>query len=250
LLLLGGMSLALASAASAQSAGPPPTPAPPETIVSPSPANAPAVPAPPAAASAPAAQPGLPPQRIAAMVRAHGFHPVGPPVRHGNVYVQRALDPDDMEYRLVIDPLTGRTLSVRPMGMTGPFAYGPGPHAPPPYRPARYWGPPPPADFGFGYGTPRPPRRVPTARLAPPETQPAQQPPPQQHVQPQPNASAQAPLPRPKPYVMEATGSIPVDSPATPAPPKTPEPEQTPEPPKAAPQDNGAAAMPPVAPLD
>jgi hypothetical protein len=225
LLLLGGMSLAFAGAASAQSAGPPPMPSAPATIASP------------LASSAPAAQPGLPPQRIAGMVRAHGFQPIGHPVRHGNLYVQRALDPDDMEYRIVIDSLTGRTLSVRPLGMAGPYAWGL-----PPYRPARYFGPPP-DDYGFGYGRPRPPRAVPTARLAPPQTQPAQQAQPQQHAQP----SASAPLPRPKPYVAEATGSIPIDAPAAP---KALEPQKTPAPPKAAPQDNGAAAMPPVAPLD
>jgi hypothetical protein len=242
LLLLGGMSLALASAASAQSAGPPPSVSPPDTIASPPPATAPA--APPTVATAPAAQPGLPPQRISAMVRAHGFNPIGHPVRHGNLYVQRALDPDDMEYRLVIDSVTGRTLSVRPMGMAGPYAYAPGPYGPPPYRPARFFGPPPPDDYGFGYGTPRPPRAVPGARLAPPQTQPAQQSQPQQRTQP--STTAQAPLPRPKPYVAEATGSIPVESPASPTPQKAPEPQKAPAPP----QQNGAAAMAPVAPLD
>jgi hypothetical protein len=237
LLLLGGMSLALASAASAQSAGPPPTPSPPATIAAPPPA------------AGPAAQPGLPPQRIHAMVRAHGFHPIGPPARHGNLYVQRALDPDDMQYRLVIDSLTGRTVSVRPMGMAGPYAYAPGPYGTPPSRPVRYFGPPP-EDGGFGYGTPRPPRAVPAARLAPPQTQPAQQPEPQQQARPQPSTSAQAPLPRPKPYVMESTGSIPVDSAKPRVAQKTPEPELTPEPAKAAPPAGGSAALPPVAPLD
>jgi hypothetical protein len=227
LLLLGGMSLALASAASAQSAGPPPSLSPPATIASPSSAI------PPGAANTPAAQPGVPPQRIAAMVRARGFHPIGRPVPHGNLYVQRALDPDDMEYRIVIDSLTGRTVSVRPMGMAGPYAYGPGPYGSPPYRPVRYFGAPPDG-VGFGYGTPRPPRAVPTARLAPPQTQPAQQP----------STTAQSPLPRPKPYVAEATGSIPVDTPALPAAEKTPEPPKT-----SAPSATGAA-LPPVAPLD
>ena len=227
LLLVGGMSLALASAASAQSAGPPPSPSPPQTIASP---PAP----PPAAATAPATQPGLPPQRITAMVRGHGFNPIGPPVRHGNLYMQRALDPDDMQYRLVIDSVTGRMLSVQPVGMAGPYAYGGGPYGPPPYRTARFFGPP---EDGFGYGRPRPPRAVPNAR----PTQPAQQ------SQPQPSTTAQAPLPRPKPYVAEATGSI--DSPAPPAPQKAPEAQKTPAP-KAAPQVTGAGAMPPVAPLD
>jgi hypothetical protein len=232
LLLLGGISLALASAASAQSAGPPPSVSPPDTIASPPPA------------SVPAAQPGLPPQRISAMVRGHGFNPIGRPVRHGNLYVQRALDPDDMEYRLVIDSITGRTVSVKPMGMAGPYAYGPGPY---PYRPARFFGAPPPDDYGFGYGAPRPPRAVPSARLAPPQGQPAQQQPQQRS---QPSTTAQAPLPRPKPYVAEATGSIPVDTPKPLVAQKTPDPERTPEPAKAAPPAGGSAALPPVVPLD
>jgi hypothetical protein len=197
----------------------------------------------------------MPPQRIRAMVRASGFDPVGPPVRRGNLYVQRALDPNAIEYRLVIDPLTGRTLSVRPMRIPGPYAYGPGRYGPypPPYRAAygRYYGPPP-DDFGYRYGAPHPPRNVPLARLSPPQTQlpPPSQPQSQQLPPPQPSTTAQAPLPRPKPYVMEATGSIPIDSPQSPAPQKTPEPQKAPEPPAPAPQDNGAAAMPPVAPLD
>jgi hypothetical protein len=256
LLLVGGVSLALASVASAQSVNAPvATPGPPPAIEPPPTAPAPP---PPAAAIAPplaAAQdhPGLPPQRIHAIVRAAGFDPIGPPARRGNLYVQRAIDPDAMEYRLVIDPMTGRTLSVRPLRVAGPYR-GPGYYGrpyPPPYRAAygRYYGPPP-DDFGYGPRTPRPPRAVPAARLSPPKTPPQSPPqsdqPPQQAHQlppPQPTTTAQAPLPRPKPYVMEATGSIPVDAPKTPEPPKTPE-----QP--AAPPQNGAAAMPPVAPLD
>jgi hypothetical protein len=268
LLLLGGVSLALASVASAQSVSPPA--ANPNALPAlDAPATVPASPPPPAVMSAPPTanvpaaqnQPGMPPQRIRAMVRASGFDPIGPPVRHGNLYVQRALDPNAVEYRVVIDPLTGRTLSVRPMQVAGPYAYGPGPYRPypPPYRAAygRYYGPPP-DDFGYGYGAPHPPRNVPMARLSPPQTTlpPPSQPqqPPQQQAHPlpppQPSTTAQAPLPRPKPYVMEATGSIPIDSAKPLAPQKTPEPEKAPEPPAAAPPSNGAAALPPVAPLD
>jgi len=215
--------LLLASAASAQSVNaPPPAIDPPATL------NAPA----------PPSQAGLPPQRIVAMVRRSGFDPIGRPVRHGNLYVQRAIDPNDVEYRLVIDSLTGRMVSVRPVGIAGPYAaagYGPYP-PPPPLIYGRYL---PPPESGFGYRSPRPPRNVPNAHLPSPQAQPSASP------QAQPSANAQAPLPRPKPYVMEATGSIPADAPKTPP----PAPQTTPEPPKAA-QANSAIVMPPVAPLD
>lgn len=219
LLLPCGLLLALTCAASAQMAGPPgPTLNP----------------------------PGMPPQRILAIVRATGFDPVGRPLRHGNLYVQRALDPNDVEYRLVIDALTGRTVSIRPIAMPGPYppmpAYGPyARYQGPVYGPV-YGGVFGPADDGFGYGTPRPPRNVPHARLPPPQ--------PSATAQPHPSTTAQAPLPRPRPYVMEATGSIPADAPKAPAPQQAPDLRKTPGPPKAAPQDNGATALPPVAPLD
>src|ERR1700686_521994 len=101
LLLLCGASLALAGAASAEPPG-----------------------------MGNAALDGLPPGRILAIVRATGFDPVGPPVRDGELYRVRALDPDDIEYRIVIDARTGRTVSVREIGMPGPYrqampAYGP-----------------------------------------------------------------------------------------------------------------------------
>jgi hypothetical protein len=252
LLLLGGVSLA--SVASAQSpaanSNPPPALEAPATV--PASPPAPTASAPPVAhAPATVSNPGLPPQRVHAVVRASGFDPIGPPVRRGNLYVQRALDPNAVEYRVVVDSLTGRTLSVRPMRLAGPYAYGPPPYRPypPPYRPAygRYYGPPP-DDFGYGYGAPHPPRNIPTARLTPPQSQPPSPPQPPQSRQPPPSTTAQAPLPRPKPYVMESTGSI--DSPKPLASQKTPEPPKAPEPPAAAPSSNGAAALPPVAPLD
>jgi hypothetical protein len=240
LLLLGGVSLASVASAQSPASNPPPALEAPATVpASPPVANAPAT----------VSNPGLPPQRVHAAVRASGFDPIGPPVRRGNLYVQRALDPNAVEYRVVVDSLTGRTLSVRPMRLAGPYAYGPPPYRPypPPYRPAygRYYGPPP---DDFGYGAPHPPRNIPTARLTPP--QPPAPPQPPQSRQPPPSTTAQAPLPRPKPYVMESTGSIPIDSPKPLASQKTPEPRKAPEPPAAAPSSNGAAALPPVAPLD
>src|SRR5262249_52974966 len=188
------------------------------------------------------------------------FTLIGLPARRGDLYVQRALDPNAIAYRLVIDERTGRMVSVRPLPAPGPFAYGPGPYGPypPPYRRAygRYFGPQP-EEYGYGYGRPNPPRNVPTARLSPPKTQPQSQPQPDQpsqqsHQLPplQPSTTAQAPLPRPKPYVMEATGSIPVDSQKALASQMTPDPQKAPTPPAVAPQSNGAVALPPVAPLD
>src|SRR5262249_39173390 len=149
---------------------------------------------PPPAVSAPPTMPapaaldhaGVPPQRIHAMVRASGFTPIGPPARRGDLYVQRALDPNAIAYPLVIDERTGRMVSVGPLRAPGPSAYGPGPYGPypPPYRGAygRYFGPPP-DDYGYGYGRPHPPRNVPTARLSPPKTQPQSQPQPDQPSQ-------------------------------------------------------------------
>jgi hypothetical protein len=260
LLLPCGLLLAFAGAAQAESPSEPPAPAsPPAATAPPAAMNEAAPPHAPATLAAPE----MPPQRILAMLRASGFEPIGRPVRRGNLYVQRAFDPNDMEYRVVIDGITGRTVSIRPVGMPGPYAAAPGyggPY-PPPYRGpvyGRLFAPPPPDEFGYGYGSPQPPRMIPQARLSPPRpsapaTQPsASAPAPKAHATvpaPQPGTVAQAPLPRPKPYVMEATGSIPADAPS--APQKAPEPQPAPEPPKAAPpQDNGAAAMPPVAPLD
>jgi hypothetical protein len=189
-----------------------------------------------ALASAASAQPvnstlydaAMPPHRVLALMRATGFEPMGLPVRVGDVYRLRALDPNNIEYLLILDARTGRTVSVREIGMPGPYRAMPayGPYRGPVY--GRVFAPPA-DDDGFAYASPRPPRDVPHAR-----------------PQPQPSKSAQAPLPRPRPYVMEATGSIPADAPKAPAPQKTPEPQKAPDPP----QDSGGAAMPPVAPLD
>ena len=200
-LLLCGVSLALVTAAAAE----------------------PATPAPPAGNAAE----GLPPARILAIVRANGFDPMGAPVRKGDVYAVRALDPDDIVYRIVLDARTGRTVSMREVATPGPFeaitnfnrkdfpVFG------------RIFAPP---TDNHGYGSARPPHAVPSV-------QPSQSP--QAQPQPSQRSAEAAPLPRPRPYVMEATGSIPIA-------PGGAQPQKTPAPPKG----NGAAAMPPVAPLD
>jgi hypothetical protein len=207
---------------------------------------------------APSGYPALPPQRIAAMVRASGFDPLFRPMRQGDTYVLRALDRNDVEYRLVIDAHTGRTMSVRATGARG----APGPVYGSLFGPRddRYddrFAPPPPR--------PLPPRVVTHARPPQPSPQPSPQPQPSTATQaaaaaPAPGNPTQAPLPRPRPYVVEATGSIPVDAPKAAAPQKAPPPPPAPENPipvtpapaaaPVTPPQNNGGAMPPVTPLD
>jgi len=221
------------------------------------------------AASAQSPGPGqnvLPPLRVAAIVRAAGFDPLFRPMRQGDTYVLRALDRNEVEYRLVIDAYTGRTVSIRATGEPGPYArvyhggpgYGPygGPRHGPMY--GRVFGPD--DDYDPRYGGPRPPPRVrpPQTTNAAPVAPPAQTKP-TQIAAPEPNRTGETPLPRPRPYVMEATSSIPADAPkaepqSTPPPPPAPQnpaPAAAPPAPAAnTPQNNGGASMPPVAPLD
>ena len=133
---------------------------------------------------------GVSPGRVVAMVRATGFEPVIHPVRKGDTYVLRALGPNQAEYRIVVDAHSGRTMSVR--GVPAEAGWASRPLRGPVY--GRIFAPP--ADDG--YGSLRPPRDVPRAQ-APPQTS--------TDSQSSPNAT---PLPRPRPYVMEATGSIPI----------------------------------------
>jgi len=234
LLLACGASLALAGLASAQSPVPPTPPG--------------------------SGYRALPPFRIATIVRASGFAPLFRPMRQGDTYVLRALDRNDVEYRLVLDAYTGRTMSVHATGARGAPGYGP--YGRPVY--GRIFGPRDERfDSGYGYGPPRPPRivtHVPPPRpntqpSAPPSTQPSTQagtPPaaPTQLAAPAPGSTTtQAPLPRPRPYVMEATSSIPADAPKSAEPQKAP-PPPAPTPPVHTPPNNGGASMPPVTPLD
>jgi hypothetical protein len=181
---------------------------------------------------------GLPPNRIIAIVRSTGFDPMGTPLRNGDLYMLRALDPNDVAYRLVIDARTGRTVSMRQIATPGPYEAVPasarnrGPYS---------WILGPSDDAGFG--APRPPRTVPQAQ--PPTRQ-----------------DAATPLPRPRPYVMDATGSIPTN-PSKPTPqaaaqtaaaPPSVSAAQTPAPQAMGATEptrgNGGASMPPIAPLD
>jgi hypothetical protein len=174
LFMLCGTSLALAGAAAAEPAGPPPNIA-----------------------------AGLPPGQIMAIVRAIGFDPIGRPVRNGNVYALQALDAYDVEYRIVVDARTGRTVSLREIARPGPYEAAPrfgGVIGGPPEGPALR----PPHDVP--HGTPAAPRVAP-----PPSQRSAATTAP---LPPQKPEQAALPLPRPRPYVMDATSSTPVDPPA------------------------------------
>lgn len=127
---------------------------------------------------------GLPPDRIVAIARSTGFDPIDRPVRRGEVYTLRALDPYDVAYRLVIDARTGRTVSLTEIAHAGPY------EPVPPF--AQILGRP-----NDGLAPPRPPRAVPHVAPAPHQT----------------SAATAAPLPRPRPYVMDATSSILADPP-------------------------------------
>jgi len=160
----------------------------------------------------------LPPYEILTIIRSTGFQPIGQPVRNGQTYVLHAVDPYDLEVRLVIDAHTGRILSAGdpPQRYAAPY------RGAPPYDPSdapvygRIFGTPMIDD---GFGPVRPPAGVP-------------------NVRPQAKAAA-APLPRPRPYILDATGSI-----------GSPPAQKNPEAPKdSAPKDAGTS-MPPVAPLE
>jgi hypothetical protein len=247
LLLACGASLAFAGVASAQSPAPP---------------------------SIPPGYRALPPFRIAAIVRASGFDPLFRPMRQGDTYVLRALDRRDVEYRLVIDAYTGRTMSVHATGARGAPGYGP--YGGPVY--GRLFGPRDDRfDEGYRYGPPPhplPPRvvtHVPASHPTTPAITPSSAQPgtatQSASASPAPGNATQTPLPRPRPYVMEATSSVPADSAKSAEPQKAPPPEPAPQnavpenpapsmpsvapvAPAATPPNNGGASMPPVTPLD
>jgi hypothetical protein len=186
----------------------------------------------PAGAAQSAAVDGLPPHEILAMVRASGFDPVSRPVRSGRTFTLRALDRYDLELTLVIDARTGRVLSAnevapRAAARRGPMGYDL--RGAPVY--GRIFGPP-----ESGFGSPRPPGSVPSG----PSVQSVPGAPNAADAKSQEKAAVHPPLPRPRPYVVEATGSVPIvaDTPAVPASPEV------------APKPNGGESMPPIAPLD
>lgn len=206
LFMLCGTSLALAGAAAAEPAGPPPNVA-----------------------------AGLPPGQIMAIVRASGFDPIGRPVRNGNLYSVLALDPYDVEYRMVVDARTGRTVTVREIARpAGPYEPVPrfgrvfaGPAEGPAMRPPHDVPHPPAA---APHGAPTPQRSAATTTPSPKKAD-----------------ETALPLPRPRPYVMDATRSTPADAPTAPARAAEAQPaaasEKTPEPQPPADPPTGSIAQ-------
>jgi hypothetical protein len=169
--------------------------------------------------------PVLPPQEIGKILRANGFAPQATPVRNGEAYQVRAIDPRGRQVRLAIDARYGDILMVRPIAMAPPGAYGPRPYGPPP---------------GY-YNDDMPTGAISAYPPAPP---------------------AKPPIPRPKPAAKPAaaaaaTPAAPEAAPASPA--SVAPPASSPaEPPAAAPAaatpaasaPPAATSMPPVAPLE
>jgi hypothetical protein len=71
--------------------------------------------------------PPMPTEGIFRMVRQMGLEPVGPPVRNGGAYVQRAADYYGRPLRIVIDASRAQVVSVEAIG--GPPAMHRGPYA-------------------------------------------------------------------------------------------------------------------------
>jgi hypothetical protein len=125
---------------------------------------------------APDAQPrSLAPYEILTSVRSSGFDPVGQPTRRGPRYEVAAVDPYELDVRLIVDAQTGQILAVRhdpelePVPPLAAHAYA--------QWPFRRW----------REGRPIPPRGIPSGRSAE-------------------LARAKTPLPRPRPD--EITGSL------------------------------------------
>lgn len=110
----------------------------------------------PSAGVAPAYAGALPPYEVLTIVRSSGFYPVGRPLRVGAVYQIAAIDPYEMNVRLLVDARSGQILAVRDFAEPG---YGPGPVY---YRPgdARVF-PPRPIGGPYYEERPTPPRSIP-----------------------------------------------------------------------------------------
>jgi hypothetical protein len=186
----------------------------------------------------------MPPEGVFEMVRQMGLEPIGPPVRNGPVWVQRAADYYGRPLRVVVDAARAQVVSVEPVG--GPPMLHGGPYA---STGAPYW------RRSYPYGG-----MMPDDEFAPPGSVMAPHGPPPQTglppaAQPKPAAKSAAitpgrpPVPkkRPQSAPQEAAGSVePLQAtpqPAAPAPvPQKPASPAAPEKP--------ANAMPPVAPLE
>ena len=117
----------------------------------------------------------MPPEGVFEMVRQMGLEPVGPPLRNGPVWVQRAADYYGKPLRVVVDAARAQVVSVEPIG--GPPMLHGGPYASTgaPYwrRPYPYGGMMPDDDFappGLGDGAARAAAAIGLAAGRPAET--------------------------------------------------------------------------------
>src|SRR3954468_12852310 len=67
----------------------------------------------------------MPPEGVFQMVRQMGLEPMGPPVRNGAVYVQRAADYYGKPLRIVIEASRGQVVSVEAIGGSPAMYRGP-----------------------------------------------------------------------------------------------------------------------------
>ena len=160
--------------------------------------------------------PIMPPREIGKILRANGFAPQATPVRNGEAYQVRAIDPRGRQVRVAIDARYGDILMVRPIAIVPPGAYGPRPYGPPP---GSY-----DDDMPTGAISAYPP---PAAALAP----------------------AKPPIPRPKPAVKPAAAAaaMPAAPESASAPTASTAPPASPQAPAAAPTASAPSATPPAA---
>ncbi len=185
----------------------------------------------------------MPTEGVFQMVRQMGLEPVGPPVRNGPLYFQRAADYYGKPLRVVVDARRGQVVSVEaiggpPMLHRGPYASAGAPYWRRPYGPYGAMAPYDDDDF------------APPGSITGPHGQPPQSglPP---AAQPKPKSAAvtpdRPPVPRKRPpsAPQEVVGSV---EPLRPAPQTAP---ATVSPPAPAPSAKPAGPeMTPVAPLD
>jgi hypothetical protein len=176
----------------------------------------------------------LPPASVFEMVRQMGLEPMGPPMRNGAVYIQRAADYYGKPLRVVIDAHRAQVVSVEavggpPMLHRGPYASAGNPYWRRPYGP---YGAMPPYNDDDDYA---PPGSVMAPHGQPPQTGL----PPASQAKPKSAAvtPGRPPVPRKRPAAapQETAGSIepiapaPQDPPAAAPPPAKPAtPEMTP----------------------
>jgi len=199
----------------------------------------------------------LPPASVSEMVRQMGLEPVGPPVRSGPVYFQRAADYYGKPLRVVVDAQRAQVVSVEPVG--GPPMLHGGPYASvgAPYwrRPNRYPNGMPDDDAIAPPGSVMAPHAQPPQAGLPPGS--AMTPP---GIAPAPHAKSSAksaaitparpPVPRKRPTEapQQAAGSVePVQTVVAPSPAPVEKPAAATPPPA---PEKPANAMPPVTPLE